>query len=63
MKIKRKPIEHIHIHRLTQNELVEEAERLEALLNAGELTPKEARHLVKVRDALLRLEIVKDGWI
>ena len=45
---------------MTQTELEQENERLEGLLQRGELPLKESRRLEKVREALVQLELVKD---
>lgn len=51
-----------HAHDLTETELLTEANRLEKLLQRGELTEKESRRLLKIRGALWKLAVVKDGW-
>ena len=48
-------------HHCTLNELVEESERLEALLEKGEITPQQGRELNKIRAEIEWLEIVKWG--
>ena len=39
-------------HEMTENDLKAERKLLEGLLRKGELTPKEARRLTKIGDAL-----------
>jgi hypothetical protein len=46
---------------LTHGELTSECERLEALLDSGELSPKEGRDLAKIRAAIEQLEVLKYG--
>ena len=48
-------------HHCTMNELVSECERMEALLEKGQLTPKEGRDLAKIRAAIEQLEVLKYG--
>jgi hypothetical protein len=62
MKTGNKAIEMAHAHDLTETELLTEANRLEKLLQRGELTEKESRRLLKIRGALWKLAVVKDGW-
>jgi len=46
---------------LTYEELVSECERMEALLEKGQLSPKEGRDLFKIRAAIEQLEVLRYG--
>jgi len=61
MKRTGKPIDRTHPSKLTYNELVEECNRLEALLDSGELSVKEGRKLAQIRAEIETLEILKYG--
>jgi hypothetical protein len=60
MKLKT-PIENRKPHELNFNELTAESERLEKLLEDGQLTVREGHRLAKIRGAIEQLEILKYG--
>jgi len=57
----KRTVQNTKIHHLSQTELVEECERMEALLEKGELTPKQGRDLAKVRAAIEKMEVLRYG--
>lgn len=51
------------IHLMNETELLEDQERMETLLERGELSIREGRRLRKVRLALAQIEFIKErGW-
>ena len=59
MRTGKKPVEHMKVHLMNEQELLAESERLEALLQSGELSIKECRRLGKIRAGLDHIEDVK----